>query len=148
MKSNGNYFAVRVVFLTLSTLSLLSTVANAQSIRGNFTLKANTQWGQLLLAPGAYEFTMDADTSGTLVTVRSKESNWSGMAMAESTSDAGPKQGMKLVLERLGGEVYVKALCLGDEGMALNYAIPKAAKLTRLTRAQPTTTIASVAQAQ
>ncbi len=148
MKPNGKHFAVRVVFLTLSTLSLLSTLATAQTMRGNFTLKANTHWGTLLLAPGAYEFTMDADTSGTLVTVRSKESEWSGMAMAESISDAKPKQGMKLVLERSGGEVYVKALCLGDGGTTLNYATPKSAKVARLTRAQPTTTIASVANAQ
>jgi len=148
MKPNGRHFAARVVFLTLSTLSLLSTLATAQTMRGNFTLKATTHWGNLLLTPGAYEFTMDRDASGTLVTVRSKESGWSGMAMAESTSDAEPKQGMKLVVERSGSELYVKALCLGDDGMTLNYATPKSAKVTRLTRAQPNTTIASVANAE
>jgi hypothetical protein len=148
MKPNGKYFAIRAVFLTLCALSLLSTLGSAETLRGNFTLTAETHWGKLLLAPGTYEFTINSDTYGKMVTVRSKESGWSGMAMAESTSDAGSKQGMKLVTERLGGEVYVKALCLGDDGMTLNYATPKAAKLTRLTRAQPTTTIASVAHAQ
>jgi hypothetical protein len=149
MKSNAKYFAVRAVFLTLCAVSLLSILGSAETLRGNFTLTSETHWGKLLLAPGAYEFTMDSDTYGKMVTVRSKESQWSGMAMAQSTSDAQLHQGTKLLLEKTEAGVYVRALCLGDSGLTLTYATPKAGKFTRLTREQPATaTVASVANAQ
>jgi hypothetical protein len=149
MKPNGKHFVVRVAILTLFTISLLSTLASAETMRGNFKLKVETHWGKLLLAPGAYSFTMDGDTSGTLVTIRSTESQWSGMAIAQSTSDGGPKQGVKLVLEGSSGGVYVKALCLGESGITLNYAIPKSVKFARLTKTQPaTSTIASFTDRQ
>ena len=148
MKPNGMHFAARAVVLTLFTVSLLSTLATAESMRGNFKLKAETHWGQLLLAPGAYSFTVDSDTSGTLVTIHSRGNYWSGMAMAESISDTGLNQRMKLVLESSSDGVYVRALCLGESGITLNYAIPKTSKFARLTKAPATSTIASFTNAQ
>jgi len=149
MKPKAKYFAVRAVFFTLCAVSLLSTLGSAETLRGNFKLTAETHWGKLLLAPGAYEFTISDDASGSMVTVRSKGSQWSGMAMAESTSGAQPTQGMKLLLQRSGSGVYVRALCLGDAGITLNYGTPKASKFTRLTREQPATaTIASASSEQ
>jgi hypothetical protein len=149
MKPNGTYFAVRAVFLTLCAISLFSTLGSAETMRGNFKLTAETHWGKLLLAPGAYEFTISTDVSGTLVTVHSKESGWSGMTMAEGTSDATPDQGMKLLLTKSGRGVYVQALCLGDSGITLTYAIPKSVKFTRLTKEQSANaTIASVSGGQ
>ncbi|HEX3740477.1 MAG TPA: hypothetical protein VHV29_12300 [Terriglobales bacterium] len=149
MKPNGRRFAVRVAILALFTLNLLSTLATAETMRGNFKLKAETHWGKLLLAPGTYNFTMDNDTSGTLVTIRSTASQWSGMAIAQSISDTGYGQGMKLVLENSSDGVYVKALCLGENGITLNYAIPKPGKFARLKQTQPaTSTIASFSRAQ
>ena len=149
MKSNSKYLAVRAVFLTLCAVSLLSTFGSAETLRGNFTLTSETHWGKLLLAPGAYEFTTDSGAYGKTVTVRSKESQWSGMAMAQSTSDAQSDQGTKLLLEKTEAGVYVRALCLGDSGVTLTYATPKAGRFTRLTREQPATaTITSVANAQ
>ena len=146
MKPSAKYFAVRSVFLTLCAVSLLSMFGNAETLRGNFTIKTETHWGKLLLSPGAYQFTMESDASGNMVTVRSTESQWSGIAMAQSTSDAQQGQGMKLVLERSGGDVYVRQLCLGDS--TFNYATSKSGKFTRLTRQQPAATIASVSNAQ
>jgi hypothetical protein len=148
MKPNGKYFAIRAVFLTMCAVSLLSILGSAETLRGNFTLTAETHWGKLLLAPGAYEFTINSDTYGKMVTVRSKESGWSGMAMAEGSSDAKSEEGMKLLLTRSEGGVYVRALCLGDSGMTLNYSTPKSGRVTRLTREQPSATIASVSNAQ
>jgi hypothetical protein len=149
MKPNGKYFAVRIVFLTLCAVSLLSTLGRAETLRGNFTLKAETHWGKLLLAPGAYEFTTSNDISGTMVTIRSKESGWSGMAMAEGTSDSTPEQGMKLLLTKSEGGVYVRALCLGESGITLHYGLPKSGKFTRVTKQQPaSSTIASASGGQ
>jgi hypothetical protein len=147
MKPNGKYLAVRSVFLTLCAFNLLSILGSAETLRGNFTLTSETHWGKLLLAPGAYEFTMDTDTYGKMVTIRSKESGWSGMAMAEGTSDAKADEGMKLLLARSEGGVYVRALCLGDSGVTLTYATPKAGKFTRLTQEHPANTAIASASA-
>ena len=149
MKPNGKYFAVRAVFLTFFALSLFSTLGSAETLRGNFTLTSETHWGMLLLAPGAYEFSITTDVSRTIVTVRSRDSGWSGMALAEGSSDAKPDEGMKLLLAKSEGGTYVRALCLGESGITLTYAMPKSAKLTRLTKQRPATaTIASVSNAQ
>jgi hypothetical protein len=149
MKPNGLRFAVRAVILTVCAVSLLSTFGSAETLRGNFKLNSETHWGKLVLAPGAYEFTISDDVSGKMITVRSEESGFSGMAMAEGTSDAKPEEGMKLLLEKSAGGVYVSALCLGDSGVTLHYAAPKPGKFTRLTREQaPTATIASVSNGQ
>jgi len=148
MKPNGKYFAVRAVFLTLCAASLLSTLGSAETLRGNFKLTAETHWGKLLLAPGAYDFTI-TEVSGTIVTVRSRDSGWSGMAMAEGSSDAKPDEGMKLLLARSEVGIYVRALCLGDSGITLTYAMPKSGKVTRLTQERTAnTTIASVSGQQ
>jgi hypothetical protein len=149
MKPNGKYFVVRAVFLTLCAVSLLSTLGSAETLRGNFKLTSETHWGKLLLAPGAYEFTIDSDTYGKMVTVRSKESGWSGMAMAEGASDATADEGTKLLLTKSEGEIYVRALCLGDSGITLTYAMPKPTKITRLTQERTAnTTIASASSGQ
>lgn len=149
MKRNGKYFAIRAVFLTLCAVGLLSILGSAETLHGNFTLTAETHWGMLLLAPGAYEFTIDDDASGKVVTVHSKESGWSGMTMAEGTSDGNPNEGMKLLLTKSESGIYVRALCLGDSGVTLTYAIPKSGKFTRLTQKLPSnTTIASASAGQ
>jgi hypothetical protein len=147
MKPNGSRFAVRSVILTLCAVSLLSTFGSAESLRGSFTLTAETHWGELLLPPGAYELT--GDTGGKMVTIRSKESGWSGMTMAEGTSDAKPDEGTKLVVTKSEVGSYVRALCLGDAGITFIYGAPKAGKTIRLTAGQPgNTTIASAASTQ
>jgi hypothetical protein len=148
MKPNGKYFAVRSGLLTVCVLGLLSSFGGAETMHGSFKLKSATHWGMLLLAPGAYEFSIEGDPSGSMVTVRSKDTSWSGMAMAKSRSDAHSHDGTKLVLEDSEESVYVRALCLGDEGIALNYAAPKFRKGTDVTRIQPPGTVASAAGVQ
>jgi hypothetical protein len=149
MKPNGKYFAVRAVFLTLCAASLLSTLGSAETVRGNFKLTTETHWGKLLLAPGAYDFTITTDVSRTIVTVHSRDSGWSGMAMAEGSSDAKPDEGMKLLLVKSEAGTYVRALCLGDSGITLTYAMPKSGKVTRLTQERTAnTTIASASSGQ
>lgn len=144
MKPNGKYFAVRALFLTLCAVSLLSALGSAETMHGNFKLATETHWGKMLLTPGEYEFTMSSDPSGTVVTVSSRESGWSGMVMSEGASDASPAEGTKLLLAKSEDGVYVRALCLGDSGVTLHYGIPKSGKFTKLAKEQPAnTTIAS-----
>lgn len=149
MKPNGTHFVVRLAVLALCAVGLLTSSASAESVHGNFTLTAEAHWGRLLLTPGEYEFAMSKDTYGYMVTVRSKETGWSGMVMAEAASDAQPGKATELILAKSEAGLYVRELCLADPGVTLNYALAKPGKLTRLTKAPtPSTTLASAAEAQ
>jgi hypothetical protein len=135
MKANGKYFAVRATVLAICIVSMSSFAANAEVVHGKFKLTTATHWGMLSLAPGDYEFTTtDEDTSNTMLTVRSLDSEWSGVVIAEAISDAKPGEGMKLELAASSEGRYVSALCLGEAGITLTYAEPKVGKLTRLTK--------------
>ena len=138
MKPNGKYFVVRAVLFVLCTVSLLSATGNAETAHGKFKLPTETRWGKLLLAPGEYEFTISSDAAGTMITVRSKESGWSGMIMPVGISDPVSAEGSSLQLAQSGDGAYVRSLALGDLGMTLNFGAPKAGKVTRLVQPQPT----------
>jgi hypothetical protein len=60
------------------------------------------------------------------------------MIMSLSASDLRSDKDTKLMLEKSATGVYVRALCLGDSGVMLNYEAPKAGKVTRLMPPQPT----------
>jgi hypothetical protein len=136
MKPNGKYFVVRAVLFVLCALSLLSAMGSAETAHGKFKLPTETRWGKVLLAPGEYEFTISNDAAGTIVTVSSKDSGWSGMIMSESVSGPDPAKGSRLLLCRSAEGVYVRSLALGDLGMTLNFGAPKAGKVTRLVQPQ------------
>ena len=69
--------------------------------------------------------------------------------MAEGSSDAKPDEGMKLLLTKSEGGIYVRALCLGDSGITLTYVTPKSGKVTRSTQERmANTTIASASSGQ
>ena len=134
MKPNGKCFAVRVAILALCAAGLLTTLANAESVHGTFKLTDEAHWGKLLLTPGEYEFSMSKGTSGYMVTIRSKETGWGGMVMAEAISDARATDGTKLVLAKSQGDLYVQQFSLAEAGITLNYTSAKPGKLTRLTK--------------
>jgi hypothetical protein len=144
MKPNGKHFVVRIAFLALCAVGLLSAVGQAETTHGRFKLPVETHWGKMLLAPGEYEFDVSNESAGRIVTIRSKDTGWSGMIMSPSSSDMSSDEGTKLVLESSENGRYVRALCLGDSGVMLSYAAPKAGKVTRLVKSQPApTTMAS-----
>jgi len=138
MKPNGKYFVMRAVLFVLCTVSLLSMMGSAETVHGKFKLPTETRWGQLLLAPGEYEFTISDDSAAMIVTVRSKDSGCSGMIMAEGISDPLSVESASLMLAQSGDGPYVRSLALGEFGMTLNFRAPKAGKLTRLMQPQST----------
>ena len=146
MKPNGKYFVVRAVFLALCAVGLLSASGNAETLHGTFKLATETHWGRMLFAPGEYEFTVNDGIQGKIVTVRSKDSGWSGMIMSTSLSDS--SQGSSLLLSKSEDGVYVRALCLSDSGVMLNYGRPKTGKVTRLAKTQPAPSMTSASGGQ
>ena len=152
MKPNGKYFVVRAVFLAMCAVGLLSASGNAETLHGTFKLAAEAHWGKMLLAPGEYEFTVNEGIQGKIVTVRSKESGWSGMIMSSSAGELPYSQTRgqsSLLLTQSEDSVYVSALCLADSGVMLNYGMPKPGKMMRLAKTQPTgSTMASASGGQ
>ena len=138
MKPNGKHFVMRAVLFVLCTVSLLSAMGSAETAHGKFKLPTETRWGQLLLAPGEYEFTISDDAAAMIVTVRSKDSGRSGMILAEGISDPLSAVGASLMLAQSGEGAYVRSLVLGEFGMMLNFRAPKGGKLTRLMQPQST----------
>ena len=132
MKPNGKYFAVvRAVVLVLCMAGMFSAMANAETAHGKFKLQTETRWGNLLLEPGEYEFTISDTASVALVTVRSEDSRQSGIIMPEGLSDPASTRS-SLVLVPSGNGAYVRTLALGEVGLALDFGEPKAGKVTRL----------------
>ena len=138
MKPNGKYLVGRAVLLVLCTVSLLSVLGSAETAHGKFKLPTETRWGKLLLAPGEYEFNTSASTAGTIVTIRSEDSGWSGMIMVESTSDCAYGEGSSLLLGKSEDGMYVRSLALGEPGVTLNFGAPKAGKVSRLVKPHST----------
>ena len=145
MKPNGKS-VVRVVLFALCAVGLFTATAQAQITHGSFKLPFEARWGSMVLAPGEYEFTVNDAPAGRILTVRSVETGWSGMVMSSDTSDVGSNKETKLLLTKSEGATYVRALCLGDSGVMLNYRVPIGGKMTSLSPPKSASTVASGAQ--
>jgi hypothetical protein len=137
MKPNGKYFVVRAVLFVLCMAGLFTAMANAETAHGKFKLTTETRWGKMLLAPGEYEFTLNTNAAGAMVTIRSESTGWGGMVLPESISDPAVT-GSNLYLGQSEQGSYVESLALGDLGVMLTFGAPKAGKVTRLMEPQPT----------
>ena len=137
MKPNGNQFVVRSFAVALFAVGLLSSFGNAETMHGTFKLPVQARWGTMLLAPGHYEFTAETRNGGSVVTVRSIESQQSGMVISIATSTT-RVSGSGLKLSESEGVKYVKALYLGDIDLQLDFGAPKS-KITKVAKSQPPT---------
>ncbi len=139
MKPNGKMFVVRAVLLAVCAVGLLSGVSKAETVRGTFKLPVEAHWGEMVLAPGDYEFVVDTGSPARIVTIRSKDSGWRGMVLSAGFSDASSATGTSLKLGKSEDGMYVQTLYLNDAGVALNFATPKI-KMTKLAKSTATTT--------
>jgi len=142
MKPNGKMFAVRVVLFVVCAVGLFSTVAEAGTVRGTFYLPVAAHWGTMVLSAGEYEFVVDTGSATRVVTVRSKDTGWSGMVHATAMDCTYSTAGSEMKLSTAGSEMklatydktrYVKALYLYDAGVALEFAVPKP-RMTKLAK--------------
>ena len=138
MKPNGKKFAVRVVLSAVCAVALFSGLAGAETVRGTFKLSMPAHWGTMVLSPGEYEFVVDTGNVTRLVTVRSIESGRSGMVLAATidASTSTDSSGSEMKLAKSDEVMYVKALYLNDEGVALEFTVPKPS-MTKLAKSSP-----------
>ncbi|HXU18129.1 MAG TPA: hypothetical protein VN708_23685, partial [Terriglobales bacterium] len=82
---------------------------------------------------GEYEFVVDTGSVTRVVTVRSKDTGWSGMVHATAMDCTYSTAGSEMKLATYDKTRYVKALYLYDAGVALEFAVPKP-RMTKLAK--------------
>jgi hypothetical protein len=141
MSSNQNYQRIRLALLALAALCLATSLASAQTsgFRGKFTLPFKARWGQVVLPPGNYTFSIasgyDAGDIPFMITLRGEkiltsrgESKavlilpFGGSPPSLSDHPGGPNQ---LTASCWGEICRIRSLELGSFGLSLTYPVPK-----------------------
>jgi hypothetical protein len=127
MKSIRSSMLFKVVILAIGTLGVSVGSAQAQSANGKFTLTHEAHWGGAVLSPGVYSFSLRSPNLPAPIMVGKSGSAQIAIVLPEMVSTEKPTDGSRLVLTRNdAGESFVSALYLGDLGLSLHYATPKA----------------------
>jgi hypothetical protein len=116
--------------LALALLAACST-ANLASAReayaGTFTLSVEARWGNMVLPPGDYSFTLDQGTNTGIVCIRGR-SGYLGVILNQGTDAQQTFARSELILVRSGENYTIRALRLAELGTAYEYAVPKTGK--------------------
>ena len=128
MKSTRIYGLPRIVGLAALVICSSAALASARMLGGTFTLPFEARWGQAVLPPGNYSFTLDSTGPDRLVTIIRGESGKNvGSVQAQGSSDQQTLDRSDLVLVRSGGGNYtIRALRMASEGLTFDYSVPKA----------------------
>jgi len=126
MKANRSSKPMKCAVLALLTACMGASLANAQTAAGKFSLPFEVRWGQAVLAPGNYSFTVNSSGSPPINTVLVRGENGSPsliVPMAHDYTFAGRNE---LIVERQGDRGTIRTLRLADVGLVLFYPAPKA----------------------
>jgi hypothetical protein len=125
MKSNPIVTFFKHPLTALFAVCLLAGSASAQSAIGHFRLPFEAKWGQAVLPPGNYSFSIGAATMPDILILRNEQRD---VALIVNTSRDTLKasQDNALIFVRHGNERIVRALKLGSVGATYNYPVPKA----------------------
>ena len=126
MKSTRICGLPRTVGLVALVICSSAALAGARMVSGTFTLPFEARWGQAVLPPGNYSFTLDSTGPDRLVTIIQGESGRNvGTVQAQGATDQQTLDRSDLVLVR-GGENYtIGAVRLASQGLTINYPLPK-----------------------
>jgi hypothetical protein len=118
--------------LSLAALALLffTVQAKAAVSEGQFTLNTPTQWGDVLLQPGTYEFSIPSATFPYKVYVKG---NGQHAVFFSSVTDLPPAERLetmeaKLKLVVINGRAVVRSLLVPKLGLAFEFQVPKELK--------------------
>jgi len=128
-----------MMFLALA-VALAPRSATAQvSEVGKFSLPFEVHWGTAVLPAGAYRFSVGDIGPSDVVHVFKEDGPSASYLILPHGWDrtAASSERSQLVFERKDGEVYVKELLLGSEGLTLYYGAPKLKKKDALARSAP-----------
>ena len=110
---------------TLIFLALCLTAGSglAQEQGGSFTLPFRTHWGNAVLPPGNYTFTLLFTQDPYLVDIRGKSA--SAFILAVGSTIGTTADDTRLDVVRIGGEHFVRRLELKERGITLRFRAPK-----------------------
>lgn len=144
MKSIRGSMFFKVVVLAIGALAASVSPAYAQSATGKFTLTHDARWGNVLLTPGVYSFSLQSPTLPAAIIVGKTGAAQVAIVLPAAVSAEKFTPGSTLVLTRSqAGESFVSALYLGDLGLSLHYSAPRSqapaetAKLGPISVSQP-----------
>ncbi|MFY9802439.1 MAG: hypothetical protein WA211_14085 [Candidatus Acidiferrales bacterium] len=126
MKGLRRYTQVAVLLLGLLSATVVPIAAHADNILGRFTLTSEARWGDTVLPPGEYTYSISADTTLPIVIVRSARGTLGAFVVPISMTESREGQPDRLVLEQTNGGMVITSLYVKDRGVILHYRIPKA----------------------
>jgi len=122
----------------LAAIALLGAAKAQELVKGAFTLNAETRFGSTILPAGHYTVSIAPVTalaaSGTRVLVFVRPDSKPGpvasiLAMASSEACETPS-GLTLVSESNG--LVARSLCLGKQGLAIDFDLPHASETAKI----------------
>ena len=125
MKSIRSSMLLKVLVLAVGTLGAGVSSAHAQSANGRFTLTHDTRWGNVLLPPGDYTFSLQSPSLPAPIVVGKTGEAQIAIVLPQAVSAERLKGAATGADSQRCGESFVSALYLGDLGLSLHYAAPK-----------------------
>ena len=118
---------LKVLVLALGVLAASAGSARAQTATGKFTLTHETRWGSLVLTPGDYTFSLESPSLPAPIMVGKVGTPAVAVVLPQAVSSERLTDTSSLILSHdQRGESFVSGLYLGDLGLSLHYAAPKA----------------------
>jgi hypothetical protein len=125
MKSAQSLKAVRILALAILATGLSAGVASAQQYTAKVTLPVRTHWGNAVLPPGDYVFSVESASPYTMV-LRRRTREFVAFVMPTAKSLRGPVAGpSELIGIRRGGTLRIRQLRLAEAELTLGYSLPK-----------------------
>ena len=126
MNTNRSLRLVKFAVLALVTACFGASLANAQEVRGKFNLPFEVHWGQAVLPPGNYSFTLNSSAPPPPHTVLVRGENHTANIIVPRVFDHSVSGKSALIVERHGESATVRALRLPDAGLVIYYPVAKA----------------------
>jgi hypothetical protein len=110
--------------LTLGALSLVSTVASAQSARGSFTLPHEVHWQNAVVPAGTYNFSLEPKGPSQLLTLRSLSGRDGFMIMVNAIGSSRFSDLNRLEVVSRAGKSFVRTMDLPQFETVLHFSVP------------------------
>ncbi len=111
--------------LTLGGLSLMPSLASAESANGKFTLTHEVHWQNAVVPAGTYRFSLESRGPSGLLTLRTVDGDKGGFMFLVNDVAASQTSGIdQLVLVSRAGKSFVRTLELPKFETVLHFAVP------------------------
>ena len=125
MKTIRRFALVPMLLLGLLSMTVVPFAAQAEDLRGRFTLTSETLWGDVKLPAGEYTYSLATRSSMPVILLRSADGNQAAFIAASAETESTAMTPNALTIETINGVNVVVALHMSDARTVLHYASPK-----------------------